>query len=62
MGIDAFKRTELPVEKLPDHLAEPGIVLREAGGKDGMAESPELGCQELDLRAFATAIDAFNGY
>jgi hypothetical protein len=35
--------------------------LREAGGKNRMAVSPEFFRQELDLRALATAIDAFDG-
>jgi hypothetical protein len=61
MRIDAFERAELTIKELTDHFAEPGIVLREAGGKNGMAENPELFRQELDLRALATAIDAFDG-
>jgi hypothetical protein len=61
MRIDAFERAEVTVEELADHFSEPGIVLREARGKDGMAESAELGRQEIDLCALAAAIDAFDG-
>jgi len=61
VGIDIFERAELAVQKLSDHFAEPGIVLREAGGKDCVATRFERERQEFNLRALATAVDAFDG-
>ncbi len=61
MRVDTFERAEVAVEKLADHLAEPGVVLWKAGGKDGVATRFEAERQEFDLRALATAIDAFDG-
>jgi len=61
VGVDSFERAEVAIEELADHFAEPGIILREAGGIDGVAASLEGKRQEFDLRALATAIDAFDG-
>jgi hypothetical protein len=61
VGVNAFERAEIAVQELADHLAEPGIVLRKAGGIDRVAARLEGKRQELDLRALATAIDAFDG-
>ena len=61
VGIDAFERAEIAIQELTDHFAEPGIVLGEGGGIDGVAASLEGKLQEFDLRALATAIDAFDG-
>src|SRR5580692_7354145 len=60
MRIDGFERAELSVQKLADHFAEPGVVLREAGGKDGVAARFEGQRQEFNLRTLATAVDAFD--
>ncbi len=35
--VDGFERAKIAVEELADHFAEPGIVLGEAGGINGMA-------------------------
>jgi len=61
MGVDAFERAEISVQKLADHLAEPGIVLRETRGIDGMAAGFKSEGQEFDLRTLAAAVDAFDG-
>ena len=59
--VHTFERAEVAVEKLADHLAEPGVVLWKAGGKDGVATRFEAERQEFDLRALATAIDTLDG-
>jgi len=61
MGIDGIERAEFAVEKFADHFAEPGIVLREADGKDGVATGGEGYCEQLDLGALAASVDAFDG-
>ena len=61
MWVHVFERTEFAIQKLADHFAEPGVVLRKAGGKDGVAARLEGKCQEFDLGALATSIDAFDG-
>jgi hypothetical protein len=59
--VDRFERAEFSIQKLAHHLAEPGIVLREARGINGVAACLESQGQELDLRALAAAVDAFDG-
>ena len=59
--VKTFKRAEIAVEELTDHSAEPGVVLWKAGGKDGVAVRLQAERQEFDLRALATAVDAFDG-
>jgi hypothetical protein len=61
VGVDAFERAEIAIQELADHLTEPGIVLRKAGGIDGVAASLEGKRQEFDLRALAAAVNAFDG-
>ena len=61
MRIDGFERAEFAVEKLADHFAEPGVVLRESGGVDADAGIVERGRQQIELRALAAAVDAFDG-
>ena len=62
MWIDGFERAKIAVQKLADHFAEPGIVLRKAGGIDGVAARiRELERQQIDLRVLAAAVDAFDG-
>jgi hypothetical protein len=46
---------------LADHFAEPGIILRETGGKNGMAGRDQGLFEQIDLRAFPAAVDALNG-
>ena len=60
MRVDGFERAEVAVQELADHFAKPGIVLREAGGVDGMAAGAEGVGQQFHLRALAAAVDAFN--
>ena len=60
--IHAFEGAELAVQKLPDHFAEPGNVLRKARRMDGMALRAQRGSQKFDLRALTAAIDSFDGY
>jgi len=61
MRIDAFQRAKFTVQKLADHLAEPGIVLRKAGRINGVALRAQGVSQEFDLRALAAAIDSLDG-
>ena len=61
MGVHGFERAEITVQELADHFAEPGIILREARGIDRVAASLESEREELDLGAFAAAINAFDG-
>ena len=63
MWVHAFERTEFAIEKLTDHFAEPGIVLRKSGGVDAMTAftGGQNVVQQIDLRAFSAAVDAFDG-
>ena len=61
MWIELFDRAEISIEELPNEFAEHGAVLREAGGKYGVAAIRERIREEIDLRAFAAAVDAFDG-
>jgi hypothetical protein len=61
MRVDGFEGAEIAVEELADHFAEPGIVLRETGGIDGMAGCGQGLFEEIDLGAFAAAVDALDG-
>ncbi len=56
-----FERAKIAVEELADHFAEPGVVLRESGGIDGMAAGGESFFEQVHLGAFAAAVDSFNG-
>jgi hypothetical protein len=59
--VNRFQRAKVAVQELADHFAEPGIVLRETGGKNGMAGRDQGFFEQIDLRAFAAAVDALNG-
>ena len=59
--VDGLERAKFAIEELPDHFAEPGIVLRKAGGIDGMAARAKGIGEQIDLGALAAAIDAFDG-
>jgi hypothetical protein len=59
--IERTERAEIAVEELADEFAESGTILREASGKDGVTAIGERAGEEFNLRAFAAAIDAFNG-
>src|SRR5437667_12851464 len=59
--IHAFEGAELAVQKLPDHFAEPGNVLRKARRMDGMALRAQRGSQEFGLAAVTAAVDSFEG-
>ena len=61
MGVDSFKGAEFAIEKLADHFAEPGIVLRESSGVDAAPASLEYLCEQVELGALAAAVDAFDG-
>lgn len=61
MGIHGFEGAEIAVEKLADHFAEPGIVLREARGIDGVAGGDESFFEQFELSAFAAAVNALDG-
>src|SRR5690242_2456429 len=59
--IDAFQRPQLTVQELPNHFAEPGIVLRKGRRKNGMSSLAQRRAQQLHLRALPAAIDSLNG-
>ena len=59
--VDGFERAKIAVEELADHFAEPGIVLGETGRIDGMAAGGQGFLEQIDLRALAAAVDAFDG-
>ena len=59
--IDSFERAEIAVQKLPDHFAEPGIVLGETSGINDVAAGDESFFEKIDLGALAAAVDAFDG-
>ena len=61
MRVDILERTEIAIQKLADYLAKPGFVLRKASGINRVAASFESKSETFDLRALATAIDAFDG-
>src|SRR5882724_316521 len=61
MRVDGFERSHFAIEEATDHAAEPGIVLREAGGIDGVATQVERLGEQVDLGALAAAVDAFDG-
>ena len=53
--------TEVTIEELASHLAEPGAVLREAGGEDAMASGLESLRKQANLSLFTAAVYAFDG-
>jgi hypothetical protein len=59
--VNRFQRAEIAVQELADHFAEPGIVLRETGGKNGVAGRDQGFFKQFDLRAFAAAVNALDG-
>lgn len=61
MWVNGFERAEIAVEELADHLAEPGIVLGEAGGINDVAAGNKRFFKEIDLRALAATINSFDG-
>src|SRR5258706_12742245 len=61
MWVHVFERTELAVQELTDHFAEPGTVLRKSGGVDATPASLEGFCQQVELSALAAAVDALDG-
>src|SRR5208282_817162 len=58
--VHRFERAEVAVQELADHFAEPGIVLRESGGRNRMAIGVQGFFQKIDLSAFAAAVDALD--
>src|SRR5262245_10178252 len=54
-------RPEIAVEKLADHFAKPGFVLRKTGGEDAVAPGFESLGEKADLSLFAAAVDTFHG-
>src|SRR6202035_4113189 len=61
MGIDGVERAEFAVEKLADHFTKPGVVLRKPGRIDADTGMVQRGSEQIELRAFAAAVDAFDG-
>ena len=59
--VNRFERAKVAVQELTDHFAEPGVVLRETGGINGIAGGDESFLEQIDLRALAAAVDAFDG-
>jgi len=60
-GDRRYRAAEISIEEFADHFAKPGIVLRKAGGIDGVTARLESESQDLDLSALAAAVDAFYG-
>src|SRR5258708_17798288 len=63
MWIHSFERAQLAIEKLADHFAEPGIVLRKSSRVNAMTAfaSGDSAVQHIHLSAFPAAIDTFDG-
>ena len=61
MRIDAFERTKFAIQELTGHFTEPGVVLRETRGINGIASGAQDLRQQFDLRALAAAINPFDG-
>src|SRR5882724_7632709 len=59
--INGLEGAEFAIEEATDHAAEPRIVLREAGGIDGVSAQVERLGEQVDLGALAAAVDAFDG-
>src|SRR5205823_13158230 len=59
--IDGFQRAKVTIQKLPDHSAKPGFVLRETRRINRMALRAQRVGQEFDLRALAAAVDSLEG-
>jgi len=53
--------SKLSIEKLADHFAEPGVVLRKTGGEHPVAQAGESLSEEADLSVLAASVDAFDG-
>jgi hypothetical protein len=63
MRVDGFERAKLAIQKLAHHFAEPGVVLGKSGGIDTVPAfaGGNDSVQQIHLRAFAAAIDSFDG-
>lgn len=59
--IDAFERAEFAIQEAAHHAAEPRVVLRKTGRVNGIAAQRERLGEQVDLRALAAAVDAFDG-
>ena len=59
--VDGLESTEVAVEELADHSAEPIVVLRKTGGVNGLAGGDEGFFEEFNLGTFAAAVDTFDG-
>ena len=55
------QRAQLAIEKLAHHLAEPGIVLREASRKNGVPAFGQHFFEQGDLSPLPAAINPFHG-
>jgi hypothetical protein len=60
--VNRFESAKIAVQELADHFAEPGIILGESGGINGMAIGDQSFLQQFDLGALAAAVDALDGY
>jgi hypothetical protein len=59
--VNGFEGAKIAVEELSDHFAEPGVVLGETGGVDGVPAGQQSFLQQIDLRTFTAAVDALDG-
>src|SRR5215467_1369278 len=59
--IDRVDGAEIAVQELADHLAEPGIVLRESGREHAVPSGLESLRKKANLGLFAAAVYAFDG-
>jgi pyridoxal phosphate enzyme (YggS family) len=61
MRIDTLEVAKIPIQKLADHLAKPGVVFRKARRIDEVTSGCQCFLEQLELGAFAAAVDAFDG-
>ena len=58
--VDRIERAKVAVEKLADHFAEPGVVVRETRRVDLHATRAQSFLEQVELGALAAAVDAFD--
>ena len=58
--IDLIERAKFAIEELPDHLAEPRIVVGKTGRVNLSAASGQGFLEQVELGALAAPVDAFN--
>lgn len=59
--VHGLEGAEIAVKKPSDHVAKPGVVLRKAGGEDGVTADDERLLEKLCLSVFSATVDSFDG-